>query len=162
MILGVYMDWKSEIYEKYHQKVLNYIYMKTSNHVVAEDLCGDVFVKVYENLEKYDCEKAAVSTWVYTIAHNIVIDYYRTNKVYAELEETQAVTDNVLEDVCCEETLRELACALGKLDQTERDIIILHYYKGLKLKEIGEALGISYSYTKLLHKKALGELKEIL
>lgn len=156
------MDLKTEVYEKYHQKVFQYIYGKTSNYHTAEDLCEDVFVKVFEHIDTYDETKAAVSTWIYTIAHNIVIDYYRANRIQVELDENQAVEDNVLENICQDETLEQLACALEKLPQQERDIIILHYYKNMKLKEIGIALDISYSYTKLLHAKAIKQLKDFL
>lgn len=56
--------------------------------------------------------------------------------------------------------LEILATALEKLEKRERDIIVFHYYDGLTLKEVGEKLGISYAYVKILHNKALSELKE--
>ena len=54
-----------------------------------------------------------------------------------------------------EETLNELADALEKLPQRERDLIILHYYTGLTLKEVAVKMSMSYSNTKLVHNKAL-------
>ena len=61
-----------------------------------------------------------------------------------------------------EETLNSLADALEQLSRRERDIIILHYYSGKTLKSIAEIMDISYSYVKLLHTKALNNLREII
>ena len=58
------------------------------------------------------------------------------------------------------ETLDLLAYSLEKLEERLRDIIILHYYGGKKLKEIAEAMHMSYPNMKLLHRKALGQLKK--
>jgi len=57
--------------------------------------------------------------------------------------------------------VQSLADALEKLDQRERDIILLHYYRGETLKEVAEKMNISYSYVKILHNNALANLKEL-
>lgn len=153
---------RERVYLDYRDKVRRYISGKVRNIHDIEDLTNDVFVKVYEKLEKFDGEKASVSTWVYTITRNTVIDFYRTNKTCEELPETLVSDDGVDENVIKEESLSELCDALESLDERSRDLIIFHYYKGLTLKEIAEKMSISYSYAKLLHNNALAKLKDFL
>lgn len=153
---------RERVYLDYRDKVRRYISGKVRNIHDIEDLTSDVFVKVYEKLEKFDGEKASVSTWVYTITRNTVIDFYRTNKTCEELPETLVSDDGVDENVIKEESLSELCDALESLDERLRDLIIFHYYKGLTLKEIAEKMSISYSYAKLLHNNALAKLKDFL
>ena len=153
---------RERVYLDYRDKVRRYISGKVRNIHDIEDLTSDVFVKVYEKLEKFDGEKASVSTWVYTITRNTVIDFYRTNKTCEELPETLVSDDGVDENVIKEESLSELCDALESLDESSRDLIIFHYYKGLTLKEIAEKMSISYSYAKLLHNNALAKLKDFL
>ena len=153
---------RERVYLDYRDKVRRYISGKVRNIHDIEDLTSDVFVKVYEKLEKFDGEKASVSTWVYTITRNTVIDFCRTNKTCEELPETLVSDDGVDENFIKEESLTELCDALESLDERSRDLIIFHYYKGLTLKEIAEKMSISYSYAKLLHNNALAKLKDFL
>lgn len=151
---------REAIYADYYAKVQRYIAGKVGNPQEAEDLTGDVFVKIYDRLDSFDETKASVSTWVYTIARNTVIDYYRTRHAHAELPETLAAPDSMETALAARDTLEALAEALEALDERARDIIILRYYRGMKLKEIAGRMDLSYSYTKLLHTAALAQLKK--
>lgn len=148
---------KSQLYEDYHMKVLRYIQSKVNDYHLAEDLCSDVFVKVYEKLDTFNEKKASISTWIFTITRNRLIDYYRTRKVTVEIPEdlTYEVDESVDED-----NLKALAKGLEKLDERSKKLIISHYYENKSLKEVAEDLGISYIYAKILHKKALLSLKK--
>ena len=113
-----------EVYENYSEKVMHYILSKISSRSDAEDLFSTVFLKVFEKFPSFDQNKASVSTWVYTIARNTLIDY------------------------------------LEKLPPRERDLIVLHYYHNLQLKEIAQIMGMSYSNCKVIHSKALARLRQ--
>lgn len=153
-------DFASEIYSDYHDKVYGYIRSRVLNTDLSEDLTSEVFLKIYEKLDTFDREKASVSTWVFTITRNTLIDYYRVRKVNEEIPETMAGGSLVEDEVIEHEMLDELASALEKLDERCRDIIILHYYSRMTLKEIAVKLSISYAYVKVLHNKALETLKK--
>ena len=153
---------KTEIYEEFHPKVLRYLISKTNNAMLAEDIAADVFLKVYEKLDGYDEGKASLSTWIYTITRNMLIDYYRTRRVFSEIPEEYPEESSVEEAVESAESLENLADALEKLEGRERDIIILRYYKGMRLNAIAEQMGFSYTYIKKLHQRALEKLKKLL
>ena len=153
---------KNEIFLEYHKKVVGYLYHKTGDPHLAEDLASEIFLKVYAKLDEFDEKKASLSTWIFTITRNRLTDYYRTRKVFTEVPETLEDTSSVEDSVLNAEALEELAKALETLDERARRIIILRYYSGRTLKDIAEELGISYAYVKILHAKALSALKNYL
>lgn len=160
--MGLGADKGDEIFREYHDKVLHMIYSKVSNYTLAEDLTSDVFLKVYSKLDTFDETKASISTWVYRIAQNTVIDYFRTRKVYSEVPEEIAAESEIDDEILNNETLDALADALAELPERDRDLIILHYYHGLTLKEAAERLGMSYSNAKLVHNKSLVVLERLM
>ena len=152
-----------EIYEKYKDKVLGYIRNHVNSPEDAEDLCSDVFVKIYSKIDTFDESKASLSTWIYAMTSNTVIDFYRTNHIHSEIPEDLAEDKSLIEDeVLNSESLEELAKALRALPQEQMDIIVLRYYKGLTLQEVAEKMNLSYGVTKLRHREALGRLKDLL
>lgn len=153
---------KEKIYSDYHEKVYHYLYGKTLNKELSEDLAEDVFVKVYSKLDSFDDTKASISTWIYRITQNTLIDYYRVRKIHSEVPEELAATGDIDDELLNDEMLSALADALAKLDKRERDLIVLHYYKGMTLKEVAQVLNMSYSNTKLVHNKCIVELKGML
>ena len=136
---------KEELYIEYADKVMGYIRSKITNQADAEDLHSTVFLKVYQKFDTFDQTKASVSTWIYTITKNTVTDFFRTRHVHSEIEEDILDEGDEYQGILDEETLNELADALEKLPQRERDLIILHYYTGLTLKEVAVKMSMSYS-----------------
>jgi len=153
---------KARVYTEYRDRIYGYIRSKISNPHDAEELLSVVFLKVYENLDRFDPMKASLTTWVYTIARNCITDFFRTRRVHEELPENLTVQEDCFEGVYTDESLEELADALIKLSEKERDVVILHYYKGYTLKKVAEIMCISYSYAKVLHGKALILLETLL
>lgn len=151
---------KEELYREYYGKVYGYVLSKINNTHDAEDIAADVFLKVYEKLDTFDENKASLSTWIYTVTRNTLTDRFRTRKTFVEIPETLADNASPEDEICNSMMLEALAAALEKLEERERDIIIMHYYSEKTLKEIAVKMGISYAYVKVLHNKALGKLKD--
>lgn len=153
------------IYTQYRDKVFGFIRSKVLNQTEAEDIAQDVFLKVCANLDKYDEAKASLSTWIYTITRNTVYDYLKEKRDRPMLElidETISSGEEPDEAMLNGETLEELASALEKLPQNQRDIIILLYYKKLDRKNTAEMLGMTYGQLRYLHDKAIRRLGELL
>lgn len=153
------MTGQEALYTEYREKVTRYVIGKLGNRDDAEDVVSEVFFKVYEGYPTYHAERASVSTWIYTITRNTVIDYFRTHRRHAELTENIADGGCIDDGILREESLQELAAALRMLDERSRALIVLRYYKKLPLKEIAQRMGISYAYVKILHKRALHNLR---
>ena len=144
-----------DIYISYHDKVSAYIRGKLDNHHDAEDLVSQVFEKVYGKIHTFDESKASLSTWIYTITRNTVTDYYRNRRIHTSYDEVYELPAPEKD----RDMLDTLADALMILKERERDLIMLHYYMGLTLKEVADKMGMSYINAKVIHKKALSGLK---
>lgn len=154
------MTEQTALYEEYHGKILSYMRARIGAGPQAEDLCSEVFVKVCENLDRFDESKSSLATWIYSIARNTLTDWYRTRRVWDEIPETLEDGSSVEDDLCNAESLEMLADALEALDERERDIIIGRYYEERTLRELAERMDISYAYIKVLHNKALASMKK--
>lgn len=152
------------IYEQYRDKIFGYVSSRIHNRAEAEDVVSTIFLKICKNIDKYNPEKALLSTWVYTITRNTVYDSLKAlrDRPAFELLENTPSPENVEEKVLSEELLEELACALEKLPQRERDAVILLYYRKLDRKTVADALGITYAQLRYLHDKAIQKLEKLL
>ena len=150
---------QDSLYLDYKDKVTAYVRSRIENKYDVEDIVSTVFLKIYQKIDSFDESKASLSTWIYTITRNTVIDYFREIKTHIEfLDEIEADTlsaDSLVDD----ELLEDLAYALETLSERERDLIILHYYNGYTLKRISEMMDMSYINAKLIHTKALSMLR---
>ena len=146
-----------KLYREFYPKVFGYVRSRVSPSD-AEDVTANVFVKVYANLERFDEERASLSTWIYTITHNTVIDHWkRQEKAPLSLEEH---LEYLTEEAGMDEALQELSEALEKLTSVQRDVVILHYYFGLQHSEIAQKLHLTPANTRKICSLALAALRK--
>lgn len=86
---------QERIYIEFKNRVTGYVRGKISNAHDVEDIVSDVFVNVFNDLKCYDESRASLSTWIYTITRNTVIDYFRTSKRFCEIPEELCTEDNI-------------------------------------------------------------------
>lgn len=155
---------KEDVYKEYHEKVLRYILGKNISVFDAEDLCQSVFLKIINNLDSFDENKASLSTWIYTVTQNTVLTFYRTQgramkKQGGGVLEEIGFIDTGFDRILKDESLEELASALEKLDERSRTLIVSIYYNGMTMKAASEQMHISYANAKIILKKAFAMLK---
>ena len=153
------------IYTQYCDKVSRFVRSKIHYPNDVEDIVQTVFLKVYSNLDKYDEIKASFSTWIYIITRNTVYDYLkdkRDHPVIELIENTVYSAEEPDDSLLNQEALEELARALQKLPQNQRDIIILIYYKNLDRRKVAEMFGMTYGQVRYLHDKAMNRLGKLL
>ncbi len=148
-----------ELYLKYKATVYSYIYARVSSKEDAEDLTNEVFLKLFKALETFDGERAKVSTLIYKISYTKVIDYYRTQKNNAELDEKHGILPSAEDLIIDKERFLELLEAVSELPQDQRDIIILRFYKNWTLKKIAEEMGLTYNMVVSRQEKAFNAIK---
>ena len=151
-----------QIYTEYSGRIMGYIRARIRNTAEAEDLLSEVFEKIMRKIDGFDPAKASLSTWIFTITRNTVIDHYRRSRPSEELDENLSDNIELDEGLLNSETLHELASALRSLPEEMRDIIVLRYYDGKPLTEIAEMMGLSYGAVKLRHQSALVKLRKVL
>ena len=161
-------DVLGDLYEEYFGKVYNHIYFSVLSKEISEDLTSCVFLKVVQKLDSFDEEKASFNTWLYTIADNTLIDYYRQRKSEVSLD---TVIDKPGEpsrhfddqsDLMKSEDRRALHKALEILDERTREIISLKYNADMSIRDIANLLGIKESTASTLHTRGLAKLRKVL
>lgn len=155
-----------ELYDLYIDQIFRYISFRVSEEE-NEDLTELVFLKAWENIRDYKPGTALFSSWIFRIAHNIIVDYYRVTKV--NREQNTALNENVPEtrrDFAAENRIhrrieREVVKeALDKLPEDYRAILILRYINDLEYEEIEHILGRGYAALRILQYRALKALKK--
>ena len=156
-------DVMEKIYLEYREKVFRYVKGKVRNLADAEDITSEIFLRVQTSLDSYDEKKATLSTWIYTITHNMVCNYYREQSRKALSLDENALCSDTDDGVMAEienEILKEnLAIALESLSEREQDIIVLYYYHEIPLRDIAIKMGITYTNAKFIKHNAIAKLR---
>ena len=153
----------SKLYDIFIDPVYRYVYYRVKNGDV-EDIVETVFLKVWENIKKFKVEKKPFSAWIFKIAHNLVIDYYRvsSDETFRELDERMPdVTREHNPINKAEQNLDNqiLKKALAKLKKPYRDVIIHKFINGFSNEEIGQILRKKEGGLRVLQFRALKALK---
>ncbi|MBR1832007.1 MAG: sigma-70 family RNA polymerase sigma factor [Ruminiclostridium sp.] len=155
------IDWET-VYRDYEPKVRAYIQSRVGNCEDIKDLCSEVFLEIMRQKERFSGEPKALSSWIFVITKRTVAKFYRSYRPTDEIPEDMADDTDIEQQTVDTETLDLLADALEQLEERLRDIILLHYYGDKTLSEIATAMGMSYPNIKVLHKKALGQLRKLI
>ncbi len=142
-------DYFSILMEKYHNEIFKYVYNILGNYQTTEDLLQEIFLKVYKNLNKFDSNKAAFRTWLYRISSNHTMNYLNSkeyknkNGLSIYIEETIESSSDIEEDIIKDEKINQIKKVMDKLLKPKhKEIMYLHYFSGLSVKEIGETTQI--------------------
>ena len=155
-------DVMEKIYLEYREKVFRYVRGKVASVADAEDVTSEIFLKVQTSLGSYDEEKATLSTWIYTITHNTVCNYYRQESKRARSLDGNAPPpdpDGVMAEIENEILKENLAVSLEALTEREQDVIVLYYYHEMPLRNIAIKMGITYTNVKFIKHQAIGKLR---
>ena len=155
-------EQQEKIYTAFYGKVMGYLCARINRRADAEDLASEVFEKAFKRFEQYDKSKSSISTWIFTITRNTLIDHYRRTRPQEELDENLSDSSEIDENLLQNESLEELASALRRMPEELRDLIVLRYYDNRPLTEVADMMGLSYGAVKLRHQKALGMLRNAL
>ena len=143
-----------EIVNQYQRDLVNFHYRFVGNRPEAEDLAQDTFIKAYKKFDTLK-EPDKIKSWLFMIARNTVIDFFRRNKnkpfaldstILENIPETASV--DYQSRVAQMEVSKELERCISQLIKEDRAIIKLLYYEGFSYKEIGELLHMNQNTLK--------------
>ncbi len=127
------------LYDSYIDNIFAFVYRKTSDKQVAEDITSQVWMKALKSLEFFgEKENANFKSWIYCIANNTVIDYYRTKKELVDSENISQVwiSSDFAAEIDAKDKLKEVVKYLDTLKPLEREIVTLRIWDDLGYKEI--------------------------
>lgn len=157
-----------DLYNKYYAKVLNYVSQHISNQMDAEDLTENVFIAAYKAFDSYDPEKAQPSTWIFCITKNRLKNYYRDRKDPSESIDEMfdtielAVDDEIGHAAELEELRGAIAKALQEMNERERDIVVMSYFRNMNANEIAEELDLTAVNVRKILSRTLKKLRPYL
>ena len=154
-----------ELYETYLDAIYRYIYYRVQNHQDAEDLTEIVFLKAWQKVPDYVIGKTPFVAWVYRIAHNTVIDHYRTRKETAPLSEQPPIHDermNLEDHILFQEEKSTLTKAITRLSPLHQHVLVLRFINGLKPEEVADVLDKNVGAVRVLQHRALKALHALL
>ncbi len=153
----------SWLFNRFQPSIFRYLYYKTGHRETAEDLTSDVFVRMLRFLPAYQTQSASFQSWLFRIAHNLAVDYFRKSGFSTELTDDMPNSD-LLPEAAVEQSLshEELRQALSKLGGEQTDVIILRFVLGLPIAQVAQVIGKSEDAIKGLQRRSLLNLREAL
>lgn len=153
------------LYEKYIDQIYNYIYYRTSNGKDAEDLCSRVFIRALRHIERYEDRGYPFSAWLYRIAHNLVVNWYRDQDRSEEISLADhyppPVVDGSVEGKIEKQDEREqLLQVLKRLPEDRQELLILKHVEGMTNLEIGQIMDKTEGAIKALYHRTLESLRD--
>jgi len=154
------------LYDYYQPRIYRFVLIKVGRREEAEDLTHQVFLNAWQSIRSYKHHGFPFSSWLYQIARNEVIDFYRTRKYEARLDyldenyfvspaSAELKFDHGLE-------MERVKLALKQMKPDYQDVIIMRFIEEIPIKEVSLVIGKSEGAVKLIQHRALKELKKIL
>ena len=158
-------DAFGELYERYVEKIYNYIYYRTGNHHDAEDLTARVFFRAMGHIEGYTERGVPFQAWLYRIAHNLVANWHRDRgrRKVIPLDEFIASSlrvdapDRQAED---KEEREALLAAIRRLPEERQQLLVLKFVEYLSNAEIGTIMERTEGAIKSLYHRTLIQLRD--
>ncbi|WDV46855.1 RNA polymerase sigma factor [Clostridiaceae bacterium M8S5] len=155
------------IYTQYKDLVYYYINIKLKNSAIAEEITQEVFLKVYKSIHSYRGE-ASIKNWILSITRNEIVSYLRKHEKFKTSQYTDSydkVNNNRDENpelyIDDREDTRYIFEILDKLNEDQKNAIILHDIKQLSYKEIADRLNWSLSKVKITIYRARIKFKKL-
>lgn len=153
------------LYNHYLPQIYRFILLKVNSRKEAEDLSHEVFLSAWQHIFDYQYEGFPFSSWLYQIAKNAVIDFYRTSKKNVSVEN---VDENILKvdtedsdklDAALE--VAQIKKIISLLRPDYQDVLIMRFIEDMSPEEIAGALNKSEGAVRLLQHRAIKELKSL-
>lgn len=153
----------SKIYDKSIDKIYRFIFLKVNSQEIAQDLCSETFLRGWESY-KNNPKINNPSAFLYRIARNLVIDYYRQKgRNQFVSPDDVAIVDpgpDLEEKAVFNSDLGEVKAVLADLKEDYQNVIILRYLDDLSIQQVAEMMEKSEDATRVTLHRALKALKE--
>ncbi|GGN99054.1 RNA polymerase sigma factor [Saccharibacillus kuerlensis] len=154
------------LYDIYERPVYAFAYRLLNDAMAAEEAVQELFLRIWNNAERYDSSHGKLSTWMFALARNISIDMLRRRNARAaavpvEDEQLNTVIDETSDtELAVERTLEgeQIRSALDQLGEEQQQVIDLIYYKGLTQQEVSDRCAIPLGTVKSRVRLALKQL----
>ena len=158
-------DAARTLYERYFDRIYNYVYARLGRAEDAEDLAIDTMTRSLTRLDQFQDQGVAFSSWVYKIAHNATIDHYRRHGKVTLVSLEQATLPQSADpsELAVEQLSNEdLRTALRALTDEQQQVLILRFFQDLTAAQVAGIMGKSVGAVQALQHRALSSLERAL
>lgn len=155
-----------KLYDYYFPKIYNFVASRIRNRDDAEDVTGDVFMKVLENIHRFEWRGVPFTAWIFTIARNELNTYYRNHsrtstqdieKVYGLSEDEEKTSPHI--KAAQSELADEVKKVMKDLPEKELTVVQLKFFSQLNNREIMHVTGLSESHVGVILYRTLRKIK---
>jgi len=153
-----------EVYQTHKHALYTFVLFRVGhNRDVAEDLVSDIFLKAYKSYDRYNPEYA-LTTWLYTIARNTLIDHYRAQRQHEDIDALPVVDeqDALYQLLVHNISKTEVLTAIETLPAHEQTLITAQFFDGLSAKEIALKHAMSHDAVRKQISRTVATLREML
>ena len=150
-----------ELYGTYMDRIFRYVFYQVKNRATAEDLTEEVFIKAWRGISRYRFSERPFSAWLYRIAHNHVVDYFRTNHQAQSLDDVKLTDDSEPASEYEGKQLQEMVMtAISDLTEQQKQIILLKFVEEMDNQEIEQITGKSQGAIRVMQMRALAAVRD--
>lgn len=152
------------LYDAYSERIYRYIFYRTHNREIAEDLTSATFFKAIQGIKSFNAAQGNFSAWIYRIARNTLFDHYRAERWHEPIEVAEEMADpanNIEGDAINRELISKVKKSFAKLSKDQQEIVTLRVWDELTYPEIAKVLGKSEASCKMAFYRATLKLKEL-
>ena len=148
------------IYDRFQPEIVRYLTYRMRTAEGAEDLAQQVFLKAWQAIPRYEDRGVPFKAWLYRMAHNQMVDYFRTRRPTTDLEGVDLPEESEAEQrVLAQETHERLRDAMERLSEDHREVLTLRFLLEQSAREAGEAMGRKEVTIRGLQMRALQALR---
>jgi RNA polymerase sigma-70 factor (ECF subfamily) len=154
-------DHFSELYETYKKPIYSYLLKNTGHPHIAEELTHDTFIKAFKSLKTFRGD-STLKTWLFTIARNTYISYYKKNSTRFEIN-NDLIDEQWADKNDDYKTLEEhasISAILSSLSEKDRSLLLLRDQQGMSYREIADITGETEGAVKVGIYRARKRFKE--
>jgi RNA polymerase sigma-70 factor, ECF subfamily len=153
------------LYDRYQPAIYRFVALKVGRREDAEDITHQVFMRAWQSVGTYEGRGFPFSSWLYRIARNQIVDFYRAHREHTDLDEVEPLLlkeDDTADALDLKADVARVRAAMLELRTDYQDVIILRFIEERTLEEAAQALDRSVGATKVLQHRALRSLRALL
>lgn len=156
-------DAFGQIYNLFYRRIFRYCQFNTGKEEITQDICQDTFLRAWKSLPKFRQKGGSFQAYLFKIARNLIIDWSRKKKPlpltnYPEIESEVSLTESIES----QDETKTLKLAIDKLNEKDRQIIILRYFEELTTAEVARVVGLKEGALRVRIHRVLSKLKDLI
>ncbi|HLO14729.1 MAG TPA: sigma-70 family RNA polymerase sigma factor [Anaerolineales bacterium] len=155
-----------KIFDLYSAALYNYALRVCGDHIMADHIVGDVFVKLLDQLSVGNGPSTNLRSYLYQTAHHLIIDQARSSRHTIPLEAADWLRPDLHSSILGLENRimfeRILNAIQSDITEDQRHVVILRYLEGFSLRETAAIMGLTVAHVKVIQNRAIAKIRQAL